>query len=68
MYTDAAWVLVSSGTQFQPQIILDPGNLPGYRSVSYNYGSIKRLIQDEVRDICFFFISILNFQMRFGYA
>ena len=35
--TEVDWVLVSSGTQVQPQIILDPDNLPGYFSISYDY-------------------------------
>ena len=30
MYSEAAWVLVSSGTQVQPQIIVEP-------AVSYDY-------------------------------
>ena len=30
MYAEVAWVLVSSGTQVQPQIILDPDYLPDY--------------------------------------
>ena len=34
MYSEVAWVLVSSGTQVQPQIILDPDYLPDYLSVS----------------------------------
>ena len=34
MYAEVAWVLISSGTQVQPQIILDPD----YLSVSYDYG------------------------------
>ena len=37
MYAEVAWVLVSSGTQVQPQIILDPDYLPDYLSVSYDY-------------------------------
>ena len=37
-YAEVAWVLVSSGTQVQSQIILDPDYLPGYLSVSYDYG------------------------------
>ena len=37
MYAEAAWVLVSSETQFQPQITLDPDYLPDYPSVSYDY-------------------------------
>ena len=38
MTSEVAWVLVSSGTQVQPQIILDPDYLPDYLSVSYDYG------------------------------
>ena len=37
MYAEVAWALVSSGTQVQPQIIPDPGYLPDYLSVSYDY-------------------------------
>ena len=39
MYSEVAWVLVSSGTQFQPQIILDPDHLPNYPSISYDYAT-----------------------------
>ena len=44
MYAEVAWVLVSSGTQVQRQVILDPDYIPDYVSVSYNYmapGSIN---------------------------
>ena len=37
MYAKVACVLVFSGTQVQPQIILEPGYLPNYFSVSYDY-------------------------------
>ena len=37
MYSEVAWVLVSSGTQVQLQIILKSGYLPDYLSVSYDY-------------------------------
>ena len=37
MYAEVAWVLVSLGTQVQPQVILDPDYLPDYLSVSYDY-------------------------------
>ena len=37
MYSEVAWVLVSSGTQFQPQIILDPDYFLDHLSVSYDY-------------------------------
>ena len=37
MYAELAWVLVSSGTQVQPQVILDPD----YLSVSYDYVEIN---------------------------
>ena len=38
MYAEVVWVLVSSGTQVQPQTILDPDYFPDYSSVSYDYG------------------------------
>ena len=34
---EVAWVLISSGIQVQPQIILDLDYLPDYLSVSYDY-------------------------------
>ena len=37
MYVEVAWVLVSLGTQVQPQIILDPDYLPDYLFVSDDY-------------------------------
>ena len=37
MYPEVAWVLVSSGTQVQPQVTIDPDYLPDYLSVSYDY-------------------------------
>ena len=37
MYTEVAWILVSSGTQIQPRIMLDPDYDPDYLSVSYDY-------------------------------
>ena len=37
MYAEVAWVLVSSGTQAQPQVTLDPDYLPDYLFVSYDY-------------------------------
>ena len=40
MNSEIAWVLVSSGTQVQPQITLDPDYLPDYLSASYDYGLI----------------------------
>ena len=43
MYSEVAWVLVSSGTQVQPQIILDPDYLPDYFSVSYDYAETYSL-------------------------
>ena len=36
MCAKVAWVLVSSGTQVQPQIIFDPDYLPDYLSGSYD--------------------------------
>ena len=45
MYAEVAWVLVSSGTQVQPQVILNPGYLPDYISVSYGYETISKPLQ-----------------------
>ena len=47
MYDEVAWILVSSRTQVQPQIIFDQNYLPDYLSVSYSYEqtvSIKQWI------------------------
>ena len=41
MYVEVAWVLVSSRTQVQLQILLDPDYIPDYLSVSYGYGFSK---------------------------
>ena len=43
MNSEVAWVLVSSGTKVQPQIILHPDHLPEYLSVSYDYDWIIKL-------------------------
>ena len=45
MYAEVAWALVSSRTQFQPQILLDPDYLPDYLSVSYDYGSLQIILR-----------------------
>ena len=37
MSPEVVWVLVSLGTQVQPQIIFDPDYLPDYLFVSYDY-------------------------------
>ena len=37
IYAEEAWVLVSSGTHVQPQVMLDPDYLPDYLSISYDY-------------------------------
>ena len=42
MYSEVAWVLVSSETQVQPQLILDPDYTPDCFSVSYDYDAIIR--------------------------
>ena len=39
MNSEVAWVLLSLGTQVQPQKILDLDYLPEYFSVSYDYAS-----------------------------
>ena len=44
MYSEIGWVLVSSKTQVQPQIILDPDYLADYLCVSYDYDQFFNLI------------------------
>ena len=41
MYAEVAWVVVSSRTQVQPQILLDPDYLPDYPSVFYDYKMVE---------------------------
>ena len=41
IYSEVAWVIVPSGNQVQPQIILDPDYLPYHHSVSYDYGLVQ---------------------------
>ena len=45
MYAEVAWVLVSSGNQVQPQIILDPDYFKDYLSVSYDYALMQVLLE-----------------------
>ena len=40
MHSEVAWVLVSSITQVQSQIILNSGYLTDYVSVSYDYAVV----------------------------
>ena len=47
MYAVIAWVLVSSGTQAQPQIILGSDFIPDYLSVFYNYDKYEQTISDQ---------------------
>ena len=42
MYAEVAFLLVSSGTQVQPQTILDPDYLADYPSVYYGYAITKK--------------------------
>ena len=44
MHAEVAWVLVSSETQVQPQVILDPDNLPDYLSVSYDHDILNQFV------------------------
>ena len=52
MYAEVAWALESLGTQVQPQIIPDPGYLPDYLSVSYDYAFLEYSL---LRSSYFFF-------------
>ena len=51
MYAEVAWVLVSSETQVQLQIIPDPHYLPDYLSVSYDYALSKYRISSNKRQV-----------------
>ena len=44
--SEVAWVLVCSGTQPQPQIILDSDYLLDYLSVSYDYVLIQKNLKN----------------------
>ena len=44
--SEVTWILVPSGAQVQPKIILDPDYLPGYLSVSYDY-SLRQFVTTE---------------------
>ena len=50
MYSEVAWVLVTSGTQVPPQIIFETGYLPDYISVAYDYAAINisRFLNDFI--------------------
>ena len=61
MYAEVAWVLVSSGTQVQPQVILDPDYFPDYLFVSYYYGNSK-IVQKSLFIFCLQIASFLDFQ------
>ena len=50
MYSDIAWVLVSSRTQVQLQIIIKPHYLPDHLSVSIDYGLTEELNQLQVQN------------------
>ena len=43
MYVEVAWVLPSSGTQAELQVIIDRDYLPDYLSFSYYYGFKRNL-------------------------
>ena len=46
MYAEVAWVVVSSETQVQPQVKLNPDYLPDYISVSYDYDHTRNKLID----------------------
>ena len=48
MYDEEAWVLVSSGTEVQLEIILDADYLPEYISVSYVYDFYSHLSMTNI--------------------
>ena len=50
MYAEVAWVLVSSGTQVKPQIIVNPDYFPDYLFVSYDYGKTKKKEPNDLQN------------------
>ena len=46
MNSELAWVTISSGTQVQPQIILNLDYPPDYLSVSYDYDAKRASFKD----------------------
>ena len=65
MNSEVAWVLVSSETQVQPQIMLDPDYLPNYLSISYDYAEINVKLKRNISTIslvktpCIFLIFLI---------
>ena len=51
MISGEAWVLLSSGSQVQPQIMLDPDYPPDYLSASYDYDSTDH--DEKLQDMKF---------------
>ena len=64
MNSEIAWVLVSSGTQVQPQIILDPHYLPDYHSGSYDYEKSLSISKSSSKslDLLAFFQFLANYR------
>ena len=58
MYAEVAWVLGSSRTQVQPQIILDPDNLPDYLSISCDYDQKVLFIHNSPSSVAKRFVDI----------
>ena len=64
MYAEVAWVLLSSGAQVQPQVILDPDYLPDYLSVSYDYDFYKDFKMHkkyQIKEEANLFLIVLNY-------
>ena len=49
IYSEVAWILISSGTQVQPQIILDLGYPPDYLSVSYDFAETHPTLNNGIQ-------------------
>ena len=66
MYAKIAWVLVSSVTQVQSQVILDIDYLPDYISVSYDYVNTKchSLVQFAFKSSYFLINKFFNFKIH----
>ena len=61
MNSEVSWVLISSGTQVHPQIILDPDYLLDDLSVSYNCDFSKYYQNDKMTWVGSLYFALLDY-------
>ena len=60
IYAEIGWVLVSSVTQVQLKVILDPDCLPDYLFVSYEYDFPREIFIKFLRPVVYIFKRTYN--------